>query len=193
MRASFRPSCNRLVTALSALERYSSTAIVLHWAIAALILANFPLGFFNEAIESASGASPMWLHKSIGLTVLALSIARVAWRATHRPPALPETMIGWRASASTAVHRTFYVLILAVPLSGWLRTSAGTYPLTWFGLLDIPKFPIERDSLEAVLAESAHDVLAWTMLGLVALHSMAALHHHFVLRDEVLRRMLPRR
>jgi len=179
------------MTAPTAAERYSGTAIALHWAIAALILANFPLGFFNEAIESASGASPMWLHKSIGLTVLVLSIARLAWRLTHRPPPLPGTVIGWRATASAAVHRAFYALMVLVPLSGWLRTSAGAYPLTWFGVLDVPKFPILRGSAEARLAASAHDLLAWTMMALVALHVAAALHHHFVLRDAVLRRMLP--
>jgi cytochrome b561 len=188
VQAGFRDRSNRRVRVSA--ERYSRTAIALHWAIAALILANLPIGFFNEAIETASGASPMWLHKSIGLTVLALSIARVAWRLTHRPPPLPETVVGWRVGASRAVHRAFYALILLVPLTGWLRTSAGTYPLTWFELVDIPKFDIARGSLEARLAASAHEVLAWAMLALVLLHVAAALHHHFLLRDEVLRRML---
>jgi cytochrome b561 len=193
VRAGFRDPINPGATASTPAERYGSTAIALHWAIAALILVNFPIGFFNEAIETATGASPMWLHKSLGLTVLVLSVARLAWRLAHPPPPLPETLSGWRASAAAAVHWTFYALIVLVPLSGWLRTSGGTYPLVWFGLIEVPKFPIVRDSPEAGLAAFAHVALARTMLMLVALHVAAALHHHFVLRDRVLRRMLPLR
>lgn len=173
--------------------RYSRVAIALHWTVAALILLNFPIGFFNEGIESRFGVSTMWLHKSIGLTVLLLSIGRLGWRLFHRPPPLPETVARWRASVSAAVHRLFYALMVLLPLTGWVRTSAGSYPLTWFGLVDVPKFAIARGSPEARLAASAHDLLAWTMLALVALHVAAALHHHFVLRDAVLRRMLPAR
>ena len=171
--------------------RYSGTAIVFHWAIAILILANLPLGIFNEQIEAISGSSPMWLHKSVGLSVLVLSIARLAWRLAHRPPPLPETVDGWRRTASRVVHRLFYALIILVPLTGWIRTSAGSYPLTWYALFDVPKFAIERDTPEARAAATAHDVLAWSLLALVVLHIAAALHHHYILRDRVLVRILP--
>jgi len=173
-------------------ERYSRTAIALHWSIALLILLNVPLGLFNEEIETASGASPMWLHKSIGLTVLLLSIARLAWRATHRPPPLPGSVIGWRATGSRIVHHLLYALMIFVPLTGWLRSSAGPYALTWFALFDVPKFPIEAASAEARIFARGHELLAWAMLAAAALHVAAALHHHFVLRDRVLTRMLPR-
>lgn len=176
---------------MSSAERYSRTAIFLHWAIAALILVNVPIGLFNEWIETL-GASTMWLHKSIGLTVLLLSLVRLGWRLAHRPPPLPEQLPGWRSAAARIVHRLFYALMILVPLSGWIRTSAGSYPLTWFALFDVPKFPVERGSPEAAAAATAHEILAWSMIALILLHVAAALHHHFVLRDRVLARMLPR-
>jgi cytochrome b561 len=171
-------------------DRYDTIAIALHWAIAALILANIPLGAFGEQIEAGLGTSLVWLHKSIGLTVLALSLVRLAWRLTHRPPPLADPLPEWQARAARIVHRTFYGLIIAVPLTGWLRVSAGSYPLTWFGLIDLPKFPIAPRSAGAQAASTAHEILAWSMAALIALHIAAALHHHWIRRDRTLRRML---
>ncbi len=110
------------------LQRYDAVAISFHWAIALLILLNWPLGFFGEAIEQAIGRSLTWLHKSVGLSVLALSILRLAWRGLHPPPPLPSSITRWRAQAARLTHVAFYVLIIAVPLSGSLRTSSGRYP-----------------------------------------------------------------
>jgi len=173
--------------------RYTSVAIALHWALAALILLNLPLGVFGDAIEELSGASMVWLHKSIGITVLSLTLMRICWRLSHRPPRLPEDTAAWQRFISSAVHLLLYVLMLAVPLSGWLRTSAGSYPLRWFELLDVPKFPLAHGSPEARFASDAHEVLAWSLALLAALHIAAALYHRLVLRDEVMRRMVPLR
>ena len=171
--------------------RYDAVAIALHWAIALLLLANWPLGYFGEAIEERLGASLVWLHKSIGLTVLALSLVRLAWRLAHKPPPLPP-MSQWRAAASRISHAGLYLLMILVPLSGWLRTSPGRYPLTWFELVELPKFPISRGSPEAALASAAHTWLAWAMLALVIVHVAAALHHQMRLRDGLMLRMHPR-
>ncbi|WP_294013847.1 cytochrome b [Sphingomonas sp.] len=168
-------------------------AIAFHWAIALLIAVNWPIGHFGETIEARLGLNLVPFHKSIGLTVLALSILRLVWRLSHRPPPLPLSISRWRARAARFTHAAFYVLIIALPLTGWLRASAGRYPLTWFGLLDVPKFPIARQSAEAALAIGAHKFLAWTMLTLVVVHVAAALHHHLKLKDAVLLRMLPKR
>jgi len=173
--------------------RYTRVAIALHWALAALILLNLPLGAFSDAIEELSGASMVWLHKSIGITVLFLTLMRICWRLSHRPPPLPEDTAAWQRFSSSAVHLFLYVLMFAVPLTGWLRTSAGTYPLRWFELLDLPKFPLVRGSPEARLASDAHEVLAWSLALLAALHIAAALYHRLALRDEVMRRMVPLR
>jgi cytochrome b561 len=173
------------------LERYGGVAIALHWSIALLIIANWPLGYFSEGLEKLTGQSPVALHKSVGLTVLALSLLRLLWRLGHPPPAYPAPMAPWRAAVARFTHISFYVLIIALPLSGWLRTSAGKYPLTWFGLVDIPKFAVAPGSSEAKLAAQSHELLGWAMLLLVALHVAAALHHHFRLRDAMLLRMAP--
>jgi len=170
-------------------DRYDSVAMLLHWAIAALILANIPLGAFSERIEEGLGASPMWLHKSIGLTVLLLGLARLAWRLTHRPP--PPILEGWRAGMAATVHWAFYVLIILVPLTGWMRSSASGYPLRWFEQFDVPKFPIASRSPEAYAAASAHEILTWLMVALIALHLAAAIHHQWFRRDHVLQRILP--
>jgi len=171
-------------------DRYDSVAIVFHWTIAALILVNIPVAALSEQIETWLGASPMWLHKSIGLTVLALSLARLGWRLTHRPP--PAAQEGWQAQAAWTVHWAFYALIILVPFTGWMRSSAGSYPLRWFELIDVPKFAIVPKSPEAHAAATAHEWLAWTMAALIALHVAAALHHGMVRRDGVVRRMWPR-
>ena len=135
----------------------------------------------------------MPLHKSIGLTVLALSLARLGWRLAHSAPPLPATLPRWRARMAGSVYGALYLLIVAVPIAGWLRTSPNAYPLRWFGLAELPKFPIENGSAAAEAASSGHALLAWAMLLVVAVHIAAALHHHFRLRDPVLGRMLPSR
>ena len=178
---------------LNPVQRYDSIAIAFHWTIALLILVNWPIGHFAEVIEARLGRNLVPLHKSIGLTVLGLSVLRLAWRLAHPPPPLPPSIGPWRAAAARATHAAFYVLIIAVPLSGWMRTSAGRYPLSWFGIVELPKFPIAPRSAEAALASGGHRLLAWTMLALVVIHVAAALHHHLRLRDAVLLRMLPER
>ena len=173
------------------LQRYGRVAMVFHWAIALLILANWPLGHFAEAIEADLGRNLVPLHKSIGLTILGLSVARLGWRLAHRPPPLPASLPRWRARMAGVVHGALYVLIIAVPVAGWLRTSPNAYPLKWFGLVELPKFPIAKGSAAAEAASSGHALLGWALLLLVVVHVAAALHHHFRLRDSVLRRMLP--
>ncbi len=172
--------------------RYSVVAVFFHWIIALLILANIPLGLFNHQIEAAYGHSPMWIHKSIGLTILVLTLLRLGWRLAHPAPPLPQTVPAWQVGLSRLVHGLLYALLLVVPLSGWIRVSAGTYPLTWFALFPVPKFDVARGSAVAHIASDMHDITALAMLGLLTLHIVAALYHHFLMRDAVLVRMLPR-
>lgn len=192
-------------------ERYTSVAIVLHWAIAASILFMIPLGFtMHELAEDGVATQGLFeayqLHKSIGLTVLVLTLVRLAWRLTHRPPPLPAGMPAWERLAARATHWAFYVLTLALPLTGWLYVSAGwsihdDQPLPvatrWFGLFEVPHLfglqnlaPDSReDAAEAAL--TAHAYLAFAAIGLAALHVVAALKHHFFDRDETLAHMVP--
>ena len=167
--------------------RYNAVARALHWAIALLVVFNLASGLVNEALESTFRLIPV--HKAVGLTIFALTLVRVGWRLTWTRPPYPATMSRAEVGAAQAVHLVFYVLLLAMPLTGYVMASAGKYPLEWFGLFDVPKAAVVRDSALYTLSRSAHGLLGWLFLGLALLHVAAAVRHHFVLRDEVLRRM----
>jgi cytochrome b561 len=131
-------------------------------------------------------------HKAIGITVLALTVLRVAWRLVHRPPPLPAFTPAWERGVAHATHWTLYVLLLVMPLSGWAMVSGpeGRRPLTWLGVADLPYLPVSGATAGA--GHEAHELLGWLMLALVVLHVAAALRHHLILRDSILLRMLPR-
>jgi len=170
-------------------ERYSSVAIAFHWAIAALVIANLIIGIGHDAIPLLRAL--MGAHTSIGITVLALTAGRVAWRLAHRPPALPATTAGWEKGVAHATHWTLYALMIVMPLTGWMLVSApaSQRPFLWFGLFTVPELPVSKELAD--LGHNAHGVLGWVMAGLVVLHIAAALRHHLILRDRVLVRMAP--
>lgn len=170
-------------------ERYSRVAIAFHWTIAALVIFNIAVGLGHDPIPALRAL--MQAHKAVGLTVLALTALRVAWRLAHRPPPLPADTPGWERGAAHATHWTLYLLLVALPLSGWVMVSGpeGRRPLSWFGAFDVPYLPATSPAAEG--AAKAHGLLGWVMLALVLLHVAAALRHHLVLRDRVLARMLP--
>lgn len=183
-----------MIVARSALvrtDRYTRGAIWLHWIVAALVLVNLAIGLLHDSVlDGVRGAIP--LHKSIGFTVLVLTLGRIGWRLAHRPPPLPSALSRWERTGARATHAAFYALLLAMPLSGWAMGSAGRearYPTRWFGLFDVPHLPVSAANAEA--GDSAHLVLGYLMAALVVLHVAAALRHHFLLRDGVLARMAP--
>ena len=168
-------------------QRYSRVAILFHWTIALLVIVNLAIGFGVMPILA------MPQHKAIGITVLILTLGRVAWRLAHRPPPLPVTVPGWQRGVAHATHWGLYALLLIMPLSGWAMVS-GTEkrrPLDWFGAFDIPYLPVS--TTVGGVGHEAHELLGWVMLALVAIHVGAALYHHFILRDGVLGRMLAAR
>ena len=169
--------------------RYNRGAVILHWLIAALIVANLAIGLFHESLPR--GAIP--IHKSIGFTVLALSALRLLWRLTHRPPRIPRDVPAWQRLAASLSHWTFYLLMFALPVSGWVFVSAAVprRPLDYFGLFPLPYLPVVQDKSVNAPFHQGHVVMGWIMLGLLALHVVAALKHHFLDRDTVLARMLP--
>lgn len=192
-------------------QRYTSVAIVLHWAIAFSILFLFPLGLWmHERAEGGDISAEVFrayqLHKSIGLTVLVLSLVRLGWRLLNPPPPLPEHVPAWERFVAKATHWAFYVLMFAIPLSGWLYVSTGwsihdDAPLPvathWFGLFQVPAlFGLNQAGLElrediADSAMDAHAVLAYAAISLAVLHVLAALKHHLFDKDEVLAHMVP--
>ena len=172
-------------------DRYTRTAITLHWAIALLIFAAFPLGVYMHELPLSPTKLRLYsYHKWIGVTIFLLAVLRVAWRSTHRPPPLPATMPRWETLAASTVHHLLYVLILAVPLSGWLMSSAKGVQTVWFGVLPLPDLLAKNKELGDLLKE-VHEALNFLLLGLVLAHIGAALKHHFIEHDEVLARMIP--
>lgn len=170
-------------------QRYSDVAILFHWTIAVLVIANIVIGLLHDPVPAFRALMPA--HKSIGLTVLVLTLGRVAWRIAHRPPPLPADVTAWERGAAHAMHWTLYLLLLIMPLTGWALVSGGAKPrpLTWLGAFRVPLLPVSGGTSDA--AHSAHVVLGWAMAVLVLLHIAAALRHHFIRRDAVLARMAP--
>ncbi|WP_068071918.1 cytochrome b [Novosphingobium lentum] len=168
--------------------RYNRLARTLHWIIAALIVANLLTGLFHDALKPVW--QPMPFHKASGLTILALSLVRLGWRLKWRMPGWPDTMGLHQRRAAHAVHALFYGLMIAMPLTGWAMSSAGTYPLTWFGLFGVPRLPVTKGSTAFAVSHESHELMGWLFVALLALHIGAAVHHRFVVRDGVLRRML---
>ncbi|MHB1676163.1 MAG: cytochrome b [Sulfuriferula sp.] len=170
---------------------YTRTAIVLHWLVAGLIIATFPLGWYMSDMT----LSPLKLklysyHKWIGIIILLLVFLRLLWRATHRPPAMPVGMPRWQERSAHVAHIGLYGLMLAVPLTGWLMSSALGFQVVVFGVLPLPDLIAANKPL-GHLFKTLHEILNYSLLGLVVLHVGAALHHHFILRDRTLSRMLP--
>lgn len=170
-------------------SRYSKIAIALHWTIALLILGNIAGALVAEQVSDGAAGTIMATHKSIGLTVLILSLVRLVWRLTHAFPSFPASTPKWDAVLARVTHLAFYALMIAVPLAGWAMVSAGERPLEWFGLFSWPKLPVSE--VLGDIALDAHGILAFATLGLAALHVAGALKHHYLDRDGVLVRMLP--
>jgi len=169
--------------------RYSTPAIVLHWLVALLIFVAFPLGLYMADLPFSPEKLKLFsYHKWIGVTVFTLAALRVAWRLTHTPPPLPASVADWQRRASAIVHGLLYLLILVVPISGWLMSSAKGVQTVWFGVLPLPDLIGKDKALGHLLAE-VHETLNYAMLALVVLHLAAALQHHFIERQPFLQRM----
>ncbi|MBE7247580.1 MAG: cytochrome b [Actinomycetospora chiangmaiensis] len=179
--------------------RYTAVAIALHWLIGLAILAMLAMGLamVHAPISTADKFKLYQLHKSVGLTILALAALRLAWRLGHRPPPLPADMPGWEKGAAEATHVVLYMLMIGLPLAGWaiVSTSPFSIPTLWFGVLRVPDLTVltalgPKKALEPVF-KAIHAYGAYVLIGLFALHAGAALRHYLVLHDDVLQRMIP--
>jgi cytochrome b561 len=185
----------------NASHRYGLMAMWLHWTIAIAIIALLAMG--AVMVRLTPGSSLQFdlyqLHKSVGIAVLALSVARLLWRLFDPVPPLPVSLKRWEAALARATHIGFYVLVVVLPLSGWMMVSASIWniPTVVFGLFTLPHLPVlgslqDKKPVEDALKE-VHEALAIGIFMLLLLHVAGALKHHFVLRDDTLARMLPRR
>lgn len=176
-------------------ERYNKVAVLLHWTIALLIIGMIALGLTMGDYSIKYKFLAYNLHKSFGLTVLVLSLFRLFWRFTHKPPAFPDSMKAWEKTGAHLGHLVLYFLMIAMPLSGWIMVSADAkYPTVFFSLFEVPQFPLPAAYDTNVTHEQfewLHYWLAISAIVLVIGHTLAALKHHFVNHDTVLRRMLP--
>jgi cytochrome b561 len=180
-------------------SRYGAVAIALHWLIALGVLALVVIGLSmtNLDMGPARQFRLYQLHKSIGVTVLFAAILRLAWRLGHRPPPLPANMPPLERKAAGAAHVALYAFLFFLPLTGWALVSASplNLPTILYGVAPWPHLPILADLENKAPVEDVmklvHGRGAWLFILLLGIHSAAALRHHFILRDDILRRMLP--
>jgi cytochrome b561/polyisoprenoid-binding protein YceI len=176
--------------------RYGPVAIVLHWLTAAAVAALLAMGWTMVALPvgAALKFSLYQGHKSVGVTVLLLTLVRLGWRLTHRPPPLPAAMPAWEKRAAAIGHLALYGLLFALPLTGWavVSTSPLHIPTVLYGVLPWPHLPLPSGLAVNKALVSVHHAAAWTLAVLLAVHVGAALRHHLLLGDDVLARMLPR-
>jgi cytochrome b561 len=171
--------------------RWGHVAQFLHWLIVVLIITQVILANLAEDLPLGMKKLAMFArHKSVGITILGLAVIRLLWRWANPTPTLPTTLKPYERTLAGLTHVGLYVLLFAMPLTGWMMTSARGFPASWFGFFQLPDFVPKNDSLYKAMKET-HDTLALALYAIVFLHVVGAMKHHFVLKDDVLRRMLP--
>lgn len=181
--------------------RYNAVAMLLHWLIAALIVTNIGLAWYFDTLAGSERVAPTQLHKSIGITILLLSLTRLAWRFIKPPPELPDYVRGWERTVASIVYVLFYVVMIGMPLTGWAMVSASrliqAFPITLYGLVQWPAIgplttlpPGQMHQAHRVFLE-AHELIAKLAYALIVLHAAAALRHFLLLKDGILARMVP--
>lgn len=169
---------------------WTRTAVVLHWGTAALIIAGFALGeYMGDLAVSPLKLKLYSYHKWLGVTVFALAVVRLAWRAFHAPPPFPQKMPSWERAAAKAAHAFLYALLFAIPVVGWLGSSAHGFQTVYLGVVPIPDLLAKNKEL-AELLEEVHEQTNHALFLIVAAHIGAALKHHFIDKDDILKRML---
>lgn len=171
-------------------ENWGTVARSLHWLMAALILVQLVLGPIAEEMRFSPTKLELFVwHKSIGISVLLLVVLRLAWRLGNSPPAESPGIAPWESRLAKLGHAALYLLMFAVPLSGWWISDTSRIPFRWFWTVPLPDLlPADGDMSE--LAEDVHEALTRALMVVVAVHVLAALRHHFLLRNATLVRML---
>lgn len=172
-------------------ERWGAVSQSLHWLIVVLIVVMAYLGLtMTDLPNSVHKLNVYSLHKSIGLTILALVSLRLLWRAYAGAPRPLSGTPRWQERVAAITHWALYALLFAIPVSGWIVNSAAGFPLRWFGLVKVPSIAAKGEALHG-LAVSCHQFLFWTLIVLAGVHAAAAFYHHLFQRDATLARMLP--
>jgi cytochrome b561 len=175
----------------SSKARYGAVAQGFHWIIAALIVTQFTLAWMADDLPLGMHKLALLArHKSFGMTILMLAVLRLLWRLFNRPPELPPAMSKIERFLARATHMAFYVLLFAMPVTGWMMSSAKNYSVSWFGRFTWPNL-IAPNEYAFDLLRSTHHILGYALFAIAILHILAALKHHFWNKDDVLIRMLP--
>ena len=170
---------------------YGAVAKFLHWGIVILIIVQYFLAETADELPDGPGKLDMITrHKSLGMLLLLLALARIGWKLANRGLPPPVPMPNAQRIAAAAGHGLLYLLLLAQPISGWMMSSAAGYPVSLFGLIDFPALVGENHDLHESL-EEVHEALFNALAVVAVLHAFAALYHHFFRKDNTLRRMLP--
>ena len=172
---------------------YTRTAIALHWLLAFGLIGTFMVGVYMHELPLSPDKLKIYSwHKWAGVTIFMLAVLRLLWRFSHRPPAAPDHMPRWQQLVAEGVHYLLYLLMLAIPLSGWVYSSSTGVSVVYLGLVPLPDLvPKDRETAKMLLL--LHQVLNSLLAVVVTLHIAAALKHHFVDHDDILARMLPGR
>ncbi len=184
-------------------QRYTAVAMALHWltalCVVGLLIAGHIMTNFQEQLGLSLTFQIYQLHKSFGVLVFALTALRIFWRLTHPAPPLPDTMPGYEVFLAKVSHMGFYILLVVMPLTGWVVVSAATFkiPTFLFNVVQLPHLAFLENTADPKATEDltqlVHYILGWVMVGLLGLHVAGALKHHFIARDDILRRMIPGR
>lgn len=172
-------------------RRYSKGAMLFHWVIAILVIMNWQIAERAASLEMPLKAEVFGYHKAWGMVILALTLGRLAWRFTHRVPPLPADLARWEAALARTVHTIFYVLLIGLPLGGWLANSLGGRTIDVFGLFTIPALPVGENGDLAGQIFDVHALGGSIFIALIGLHILGALKHTFFDRNGGIFRMLP--
>jgi cytochrome b561 len=172
------------------LTRYGAVAQLFHWAIVVLIITQFVLAKRADGLSPVAKIGVLATHKSVGITILALALLRLAWRLFNPIPPTPASTPRWQQRAAHVWHFLLYALLFITPMLGWLMSSARSFSVSYFGLFTLPDL-IEPNRPAYERLHDFHELMATTLAVLAIIHIAAALKHHFFDRDDVLRRMLP--
>ena len=178
----------RIIAMSDEVQSYNSISKVLHWGVAFLILGLLFVGFYMKGLVPPFKFEVYGVHKALGMVVLATAVLRIIWKHASKSPKALDTHAKWEKFLSKTIHIVLYILMVAMPLSGWMMSSAGGYPVSFFGLFEFPAIVGENKQIGGI-AHQAHTVIAYALIICVGLHIVGALKHHVIDKDLTMTRM----
>lgn len=182
---------DRMMQIKNTQTRYGFIAVLLHWSMALIIIGMLVLGLYMVALPSSPWKFKLYgWHKEFGVLILMLVAVRIAWRFANRIPTLPTYMPNWQKLGAESIVYAFYIMMLAMPITGWLMSSASGFPVSFFGLFVLPDLISQNKTLQQLFS-TLHQWLGYGLIALVAMHVGAVLQHYLAYKDNLLRRMWP--